>query len=296
MTPTAQFLQTTPKPQTTTKQPTPPVVGKAPRFKINSLFSKPDITEAVLIYGPQGSGKTYTLVEMLRAGERILLMSTDLGGSGASTIQNVLRTENNELLENIREVVLVTHEEVEAFLAEVPAEIWEFNPTVIVWDGFSNYQTNMVLDAVGDMKDHKNTVTDARDEGAAFDQQDWGIVKRLSARSIQAFLALHNPVTRQFPVRVVTCWQEVNTKTLNGITTVTPVKRPMLVGQLKYGLGAGFGLVVLTKLTRDEKGNKKYSYIVEGHDTGFDKIRVKNLKTEEESFQTIWKEIVSNRK
>lgn len=284
---TAKFLTATnTKPKTTT----------APRFKLNVLADKPDENEAILIYGPQGSGKTHCIVEMLRAGERVFLLSTDMGGSGASTVVNVLREENPDLLKNILEVTLTTYEEVEAFLADVPQEVWEFNPTVLVWDGFSNFQTNLVLDKVGDMTDHKKETSSARDEGAAFDQQDWGIVKRLSNRAALAFLALRNNITKLFPVRVLTCWQEVMQKTQDGKLTITPLKRPMLVGATKHGLGAAFGLCILTKLTRDEKGNRKFSYITEGHEVGFDKQRVKNLKPEEDSFLTIWKEVVRNRK
>lgn len=296
MTPTAQFLQTTPKPQVTTKQPTPPVVGKAPRFKINALFTKPDIAEAVLIYGPQGSGKTHTIIEMLRAGERVFLISTDLGGSGASTIQNVLREENPELLKNILEVVLTSYADVEEFLTNVPQELWDFDPTVLFWDGFTNFQSNMIQDAVGDLTNHKKETSDARDEGATFDIQDWGIVKRFSYKTVQAFLGMHHPVTRKFPVRVMTCLQEITMKKVGDNLTLTPVRRPEIVGGLRKSFGSGFGLAILTKVTKDDKGIKKYSYITEGHEWGFDKSRVKNLKPEEESFQTIWKEIVSNRK
>lgn len=280
----------------TTNKPTPPVVGKAPRFKLNTLYEKPDVTEAILIYGPQGTGKTHTLIDMLRLGERVFLLSTDMGGSGASTITNVLRENEPDLLKNILEITLTSYADISEFLSNVPKEVWDFNPSVAVWDGFSNFQTNIVLSRVGDMTDHKKDTSTARDEGAAFDQQDWGIVKRLSTDASNAFLALRNPDTQQFPVRVVTCWQDFTTKTVNGTTTVVPMNCPMLVGQLKKGIGAAFGLVIRTKVTKDEKGLKKFTYVTDGHDIAFDKSRIKNLKSEEESFQTIWKEVVRNRK
>ena len=284
---------------TTNSTPTKPKVTKAP-ILARKLSLKVSNGTNVLIYGSSGSGKTYTIVEMLRLGAKVFLLSTDFGESGADTIRNAfIGTPEANLLDNIYEICLSKYDDVAGFLASpcdyAPELFNEFKPDVLFWDGFSFFQSSILTQKVGELTDHKKEVSEARDDGFLLEAMDWGMVKTKTLQTLNSFLTIRNPTTGESPLHFVSCLSDIKLKSPGSVTEGSKViesRKPLLQGAGGVLSAAAFSLVLQTKVTASSDVSKRtYSYITQGHDALYAKNRGFNLQPEEFSFSTIWKEL-----
>lgn len=297
------------KPNTNTK----PIVQRAPPKTASNLSIQKLPSTKLLFFGQSGSGKTYVIVELLRLGVKVLLLSSDLGGSGTETVINAALNQYPELLDengtfsNLKEFIADSYDDVEKFITkpeEACPDIWEFNPDVIFWDGFSNFQTSLLLEKVLDLTNHKrdDAISDARKEGFQAEAADWGMVKTRTYSFLNAFGAIHNPFTKKVPIKIVTCMMEAKLKGTGNITEgskVTETRAPKVVGDARIGLPGFFSMIIQTKVTAlngEDKGKRKYTYVTQGHEGLNSKNRGFDVPVETESFSDIWDAVTYKKK
>ena len=73
----------------------------------------------IMLFGDLGTGKTYTIKDLLELGYKVLVLTTDIGGTGLNAVKIPLRMEGkSHLLDNLVEVVLNGDAEVQEFMEE----------------------------------------------------------------------------------------------------------------------------------------------------------------------------------
>lgn len=256
---------------------TPP---KGPRVKKGS--DDDASTCKILAFGPTGSGKTRMLVGLLLHGLKIFVISTDFGGEGLDTVKlEIKRLGRYELLDNYKFVVLTDYSDVETFVqnpAKIYPEIYDDGFDFLVWDGFTGFQQTTVSDYIGKMtpagadKEGK-VVSDGREAGLVFEQQDWGAMRNATIRPLDKFLKLYNLKTGGVYHKLVTCLEGIkSSKSGSGAdarTTYVDTKEPMLQGAAQRLIGPAFDLILNTRIMAPdgkEEGRRAYKYICAGHD------------------------------
>ena len=252
-----------------------------------------------LFFGPSGSGKTFTLVGLLLHGFKIFVISTDIGGEGLSTVTHELRSLGREdLLDNVLTVILSDYKQVVSFLNDPTSifpEIYDEGIDFLVWDGFSGFQHNLLSDEIGNMTPERaagKEVSDARDSGLFFEQQDWNMVKNGTIRNLDKFLKLHNRKTGQVWHKIVTCLEEMKaSRGSNGVTYVE-TRECMLQGSAKKLILPAFDLIINTRIT-EENGKRSFKYLCAGSET-LTGAKTRGLKidaTEEGNMFKLWEKI-----
>lgn len=165
----------------------------------------------MLLLGPTGSGKTFSLVGVLESLNRegkpnkLFVASTDLGGNGLRSVKQELRLRGRtDLLANLAWYEFQNYEEFAAFttnpaIVEVtPVNgtamgLWQFDPDVLAWDGMSSFQESHVWSYVMGLTSIAKAPTEAREAGVQADQVDWGQIRRVTILQLDDFLLIHNP-------------------------------------------------------------------------------------------------------
>ena len=208
-----------------------------------------------LVFGPIGSGKTITAVAGAALnGSRILVVSTDFGGQGLTSVVQYLKdlvkagkldqAEFNTILdERVVGNTLTSFDQVEKFLISpekvVPELAQGFVPDLDVWDGFSYYQQTMIDQYAWEVYP---------DESQSFPR--WGEVLRKTMQNLGKFIGMeHGGV---IPHKMVTVLED---KVDIDEFTKKPQIAPMLNTKAKELSGGGFDLVVNTF---SENGEYKY--------------------------------------
>ncbi len=247
---------------------------KGPRVK--RLSNDEATTFKALLFGPTGSGKTYTLVGLLLLGFVVFVVSTDIGGEGLSTVKLALKKLGRaDLLDNCISVVLSTYGEVETFLSNPAAiypEIYDVDIDFLVWDGFSGFQQNLLSDEIGQMTpargENGKEVSDARESGLQFELQDWGMVKTGTVRNLDKFLKLHNVKNGRIWHKLVTCLEGLKSVKTSDGTSYKETREPMLQGSANKLIGPAFDLILNTRIMSEGEDKKRaFKYVCVGHDT-----------------------------
>lgn len=209
------------------------------------------------LYGDYGTGKTFALIALLLAGLKILVVSTDIGGDGLSTVIAELKALGRlDLLKNIFNVTMETYEQMVDF-EEKPElffpEIYEWDPDVIAWDGFSGFQQNQVTEYV----DNDESVYDR--EGKQITLKYWGQVKQATRKNLNRFLSMHNKKTGKLWHKFVTMLVDdkaadealaAATDEKERLKLRKDVKAPLIAGAAAKLIGPAFDFFALTGTRR----------------------------------------------
>lgn len=264
----------------------------------------------VMMVGAQGSGKTLTIADLLRLGLKVYHINTDLGGVGLTTVHNeIISTNERHLLKNLVTLEIDNYDEMWDLFLNDPTrgfpDIYKFDPDIIFWDGFSNYQqshcNNKVSDIIPERIDKKtgeNKVSEIRQEGLQLDIQDWGALRSATLKSMDRFFRLHNRVTGKVWHKIVTCHLKSYQKQAQKVgeqATYEDVIQPNVSGISGIVMGAAFDLIIWNKLTKSLVSDTvKYSYITRANGTNCCKNRGFDLKDEEEAkFGLLWTKITN---
>lgn len=163
----------------------------------------------LLLFGTPGTGKTYLLAKLVELGEKLMVITTDAGGDVAiNTIKaHIIRVKGEDAQEWLKAHLRFIHVPVGEQVGEgrdalsewfkdaqkdPNHDLWRFSPTVLVWEGFSSYQQNYIVDEFDDS------------EGAVENFKQWGKIRTATIRDSEIFFKM---ASKQYPylVRIVTC-------------------------------------------------------------------------------------------
>lgn len=228
----------------------------------------------IIAFGNSGTGKTKAIGDFLRLGMKVFVIATDVGGSGLSTVKlDLASTGEGHLLANLAEFEFTDYEQVVSFIDNpgnldvilhdgtvTPLLSWD--PDLIAWEGFSNFQNTWLRDYVLSMQPGTKGSSELRNEGLRAEIQDWDAIKAGTNSRLDKFLRMHNPVTGKKIHKYVTCHEnEPRENTLTG-----DVQRdPMISGGARKNFGAGFDVVLQTikSKTRTKDGKPTYQYNID---------------------------------
>ena len=268
------------------------VAGKKP---VKSARQPKNLDEAendylkFCIYGGSGTGKTITIAPLLEEGLTVLVLSTDIGGSGLSTVSLALKKKGKaELRRNCKEFEIQSYDELDDFISN-PAGFWPdfFNTDidVLFLDGFSAFQNCHLSEKVLGFDAGKNA-TDAREAGLFMGQQDWGATLRGTTRTLDKFLRMRNEVTGKSYSKIITCLESDKAKDQYGETKTGP----MIQGAASKHMEAAFDIIFRA---RKKKKDNAMTYFY-GMDGSSDRIITKSRGfefniIEPGDFGAIWK-------
>lgn len=210
---------------------------------------QPDVAPLkILLFGPWGSGKTYSIKGLLEAGLKVHVLNTDLGGSGLRSVIAPLRKSRPELLERLWETELEGYDQVISFLenpASLDPDFWKRDPDVLFWDGFSTWQQSDVSVHIG--SEAPENASDLRLEGLKLETMDWVGVKNATVKALRRFFAISREGRPLH--KIVTCLEAIRLKPKPSKSPDVPSefveeRRPMLSGQGGVIAGAGFDLII----------------------------------------------------
>lgn len=269
---------------------------------LEDLMSRRRYTN-IMLFGEQGTGKTYAVVGLLLSGLKVLIVNTDFARSGIDTITNwfIDHPECKHLQKNLC-IVNLGVDGVLDFVRNpqtVFPQIYEWEPDVLFWDGGTAFQSDFE-EYVADMDPMNRNPTEQRQEGLALEQSDWGAVKVGTLRRLHGFLNLHNAVTNKKWSKVVTLLQDekldyaVDDKGNSKPVPGTGKTGPMLHGAARKIAGAGFSIILQTvKRTLNDKDT--FTFVNRGSDL-LTKDRGFGLpKTLEGDFEKVWKAYIEPR-
>lgn len=253
------------------------VVRKGKVFKARAQEREENDYHKILGYGEPGMGKTRAIKAFLLAGLKVWVLSSDMGGSGLKTVKQELTREGHwELLRNLKELEIAEYKDVgelldvlndagaaQAVTVETEAGetgLWDWDPDVLVWEGFGNFQTNDVVNYVLESTSPGyDKVSDARVEGLRAELQDYDSIKRGTIKYINDFLRTHNPVTGKMLHKYVTMHENAPKE-----GEVGSKAEVMLTGAARKSIAGGFDLVIRMsrRTVRDDAtGEKKPEYM-----------------------------------
>ena len=254
----------------------------APRAKVrNFAEDEVDTYIKILLFGNNGTGKTYILKSLLELGFKVVVLSTDLGGDGLSSVIIPLRGEGTWAAHKnqLRSVEIEGYDDVANFLVRPEAyiaDIYEWNPDFIFWDGMTGWQINDVGEKVGDYA-VGDRATAAEQDGLQLNQQKWGQIQRATYRGLSDFCSMRNTKTGKIWHKVATCLETIKSKGIGSGGGFTEGREPYLQGAGGRLATAAFDLVIRTAISSsplDEDGSKReYSYILQGHQNLAAKVR-----------------------
>lgn len=256
-------------------------VRKGKLFKARAQEREENDYHKILAYGEPGMGKTRGIEAFLTAGLRVFVISSDMGGSGLKTVkQELVRAGRRDLLGNLKELEIAEYKDVGELLdvlndpaavgvvtVETPEgekDLWDWDPDMLVWEGFGNFQTNDVVNYVLEKTTPGyDKVSDSRVEGLRAELQDYDSIKRGTMKYVNDFLRTHNPRTGKVLHKYVTMHENAPKEGEAGAKAEV-----MLIGAARKAIAGGFDLVIrmTRKLQKDDTtGERKpvYTYEVE---------------------------------
>lgn len=251
------------------------VTGTTKRTRPQEFVLNPEGDDPVklMLFGPIASGKTFFIVALLLEGERVFVVSTDFGGNGLITVKNELkRLGRLDLLSNLKGLDLATYEDISDFW-ESPLEfapsILDFDPTVIVWEGVSAFNIDILDEYILSMAPGAEKSGELRHAGFTHTQQDWQGMKRGTMRQLRHFVSFILPNGKRLH-KIVTAHES---KPQNNDLTNKTEKGPLLQGSARDLATGGFDVVLQCLKEETKDGEVAYKYRAVG---ASDKLAVKN--------------------
>lgn len=261
---------------------------KAKRPQVKKLSDKSSRYIKLGLYGDFGTGKTYSLADLVeRHNLKILVISTDVGGDGLSTVVAELQRRGRADLAdtNVFHVILETYEQFVEF-TEKPElffpDIYDVDLDMLIWDGFSSFQQYQLSDYVEGLETVYN-----KDNGAIITNKYWGEIRNSTIKNLNRFLYMHNRKTGKLWHKLVTMLVNdvAKEESLLAATTETErqklrkeVKVPYVQGSAAKLIGPAFDFFArtATKRVRDDNEGKvttQFVYYVEPNEKQKAKVR-----------------------
>lgn len=245
----------------------------------------------IMLFGDQGSGKSYCEVPILQGGYRVVRVECDAGSRGEDeTVLNHLR-DTPELLENEIVVAPETPAEFEAFMEDptiaIP-DLYDWDPDFLILNGYTNFQSKIEYEEFDRCDDSP--------------QQTWGKIGKRTVEPLLKFLQLHNKVTGRNWSKIVTVLETDKPTEWNptmdgkGNLQQKPVISsyrvgPMLSTRARSLARGGFGLVLQTKRRQIGSSKATFYYVTDGTDELMVKNRGYGLDREVDPLK-FWKETI----
>ena len=231
----------------------------------------------LMVFGDVGSGKTYAFADLVTSGERLLVVTTEEGGGGMITLANELaRRGNGELYRtNVFVVTLYEYKSVlEAFkmvtnketgkkepaLYKYYPELREFAPTVLVWEGFTNFQTALADEEILGNDEMKIDAADGGRHGY------WGELLKISRRILQDFQSCSDPDhpwDHVMTVHDAEDWEYVDNKKTKFLGL-----KPAVMGQAQKNLERAHDVILhLMKVEKKGPSGSSVNYLYEATKT-----------------------------
>jgi hypothetical protein len=255
------------------------VAGKADGNRAKPTVKRGSDTDArwvkMLAYGHSGTGKTLAVAGFLEAGMKVLVLSTDMGGNGLASVYNFLASKGRQDLldSNLVSIDFPDYDSLSDFLrapTETFPDIWDFDPDMMVWDGFTGFQLLHVQEKISDISPMTKNTSEGREEGLWMEQQDWGMIKNATLRSLGNFLKLHNWKTGKTIHKYLTCLEQ---KPSPDKLTNEVQRAPYLQGAAASLMGPAFDIILET---RTRAGNAEKDRIFEYCCVGHEKLLAKS--------------------
>jgi hypothetical protein len=264
-----------------------PETIKAKRPQVKKLSDNSGRYIKLGLYGDFGTGKTYSLADLVeKHGLRILVISTDVGCDGLSTLVAELQRRGRADLADthVFHVTLETYEQFVEFI-ENPTlyfpEIFDVDLDMLVWDGFSSFQQYQLSDYVEGL----DTVISK--DGSQITNKYWGEIRTATIKNLNRFLYLHNKKTGKLWHKLVTMLvnDAAKEESLLAATSETErqklrkeVKVPFIQGSAAKLIGPAFDFFARTGTRRGEpnaegKRPTEFVYNVEPNEKQKAKVR-----------------------
>jgi hypothetical protein len=224
------------------------------------------------VFGPPGTGKTFMIIKLLLAGRKVLLFTSDFGGTGDdATIVNYFdqHPEQAQFLSNLR-VVTFNVKALIQFInnpdsIEGLEDIYEWDPDWLVWDGVTAFQ-------MGDLE-HELTGGDYLRKDT--DYSVWKQARNGTVFPLMKFLRLSNIKTGKPWSKLATFLEaekskKRKTQDRQGKTVLEDIEGtektgPMLDTTARELAGAGFDLMLQTRV-ESIGATDKFFYVSRGAD------------------------------
>jgi len=235
-----------------------------------SLVDDNSVVVKLLLYGHLGTGKTFFAVGLLEEGERVMVFSSDFGTHGLVTVRQELKKRGKpELLKNLMVLEVNNFEDVTGFL-ENPLDycptLLEFNPTVLMWEGFSYFNIGILDEYILSMAPGAEGAGEMRHEGWTHTKQDWQGMKRGTVRTLGKFMGFSLPSDPPKQLhKILTCLEAQ--PEVDDLTQKT--QRSVLVhGTGKSLMGPAFD-AILECFKEEKEGAVRFFYRCEGSSDKF---------------------------
>lgn len=258
----------------------------------------------LMLFGSTGTGKTYGIKDLLMRGFKVLYLTSDIGGDGLLSVElPLIRAGKTELLNNLAIVEVKGNDEMQEFLKEPAAffpQIYDFDPDILFWDGFSGWQQIDLMEAVGDdiaaTAGTNKVIGDMRSAGNKLEMQDWGTVRQATVKAVDAFCGLNNKKTGKLWHKILTCLESIKSKPSGQSSVLTESKEPFLTGAGGKFVCAAFDLVLRTvartEKDEDDAGVRKHYFVVAANQNNAAKNRGFELPAVwEGGLGTLWDEL-----
>lgn len=257
------------------------ISGSTPGAKVTihrgKEFSEPRFCN-IGVFGDQGTGKTEMIVSLLLEGLKVYGINSDFGGCGFDTVHNrfdAMTPDKHALRDDNFVSIRMNYKGVVQFMrdpASLDPGIYDFDPDIIFWDGFTAFQQadleGYIADEMDPVRSHKNkdNVEQHREEGLFLEQADWGMIKNGTLKPLNGFFNLHNVKTGKPWSKAITFLEDKKDDWVDGKRVDNSGKSgPMIHGASRKLVGAACSIMLQTKKT--EFGNDvQYKYISRGPD------------------------------
>ncbi len=207
----------------------------------------------ILMLGHTGSGKTFTMAEILQTlnyelqPTKIFVASTDIGGNGLRSVKERLKQLGRlDLLPNLAWFHFRDYEDFATFTTDANnievngASFWDFNPDLIAWDGAANFQESHIWRYIMDLDPLAKDSTEVRDAGVQAGQAEWGQIRKCTTLQIDRFVSMQNPNGKQVH-KLVTCLLDDGKE--SKLTKETK-QGPLIMGAARDYMGPAFDLIL----------------------------------------------------